>query len=169
MIKAFKLLDGYLDDVAEILVGGGAAMILAHNIPLSTLDIDGLLVGSKITPAELDPLVKKVGKNLGIQPQWFNSYFDTYTFTIPPDYKERVKSIFKGKNLTVNALGLEDLLIMKCFAGREKDIGHAKGLIKKGANLDYVEAHMESLVDKGLPDSTEALDFLDDIKEQLGM
>ena len=125
------------------------------------------MIGSKITPAELDPLVKKVGKDLEIQPHWFNSYFDSYTFTIPPDYKDRIKSIFKGKKLTVNALGLEDLLIMKCFAGREKDVGHAKGLIKKGANLNLVERHMESLVDKGLPGATEALDFLDDMKDQV--
>lgn len=169
MIKAFEKLDAHLKKPAEILVGGGAAMMLAYNIPLSTMDIDGLLVGSQITPAELDPLIKKVGKEVGIHSHWFNSYIDTYTYTIPSDYKNRTKTIFKGKNLKIHALGLEELLIMKCFAGREKDIGHAKALIKKGADLDMVDHHMQQLSDKGLPGSTEALDFLDDIKDQLGM
>lgn len=169
MMRAFERLDKYLKQPAEILVGGGAAMILAHNVPLSTMDIDGLLVGSKITPAELDPLVKKVAQDLNIHAHWFNSYFDTYTFTIPSDYKQRTKKIYNGTNLKVYALGLEELLIMKCFAGREKDIGHAKAIVKKGANLTFVDDYMQSLADKGLPGTTEALDFLDDIKDQLGV
>lgn len=169
MIKALKRLDYYLTEKAEILIGGGASMMLAHDIPLSTMDIDGLLVGSKITHADIDPLIKKVAKDLNINPHWFNSYFDTYTYTIPCDYKERIKEVFKGKKLVVNALGLEDLLIMKCFAGREKDIGHAKGIMKKGADLLFVEKHMEMLADKGLPGAVDALDFFDDIKDQLGM
>jgi len=144
-------------------------MVLAYDIPISTMDIDGLLIKSEVTLAELDPLVKKVSKDLGLDPQWFNSYFDTYTFTIPSDYESRLKCIYKGDNLEVYALGLEDLLIMKCFAGREKDIGHAKGLMKKKIDLELVERHLEALSQKELPGSQEALDFFDDLKDQLGI
>lgn len=169
MLKAFERLDQYLTEPSEILIGGGAAMLLAYDVPLSTMDIDGLLVQGKITPAELDPLIKKVGKDIGINPHWFNSYFDSYTFTVPADYKKRLKLLYEGKNLKVSALGLEDLLIMKCFAGREKDIGHAKAIIKKGVNLEFVDEHIQSLAEKGLPGAAKALDFLDDIKDQLGV
>lgn len=169
MTNAFRSLDAKLKVSAQILIGGGAAMIFAHNVNLSTMDIDGLLINTPLTASELDPLVKKVAKELKINPHWFNSYFNTFTYTIPPDYKERLISIYKGKNLEVLALGLEDLLIMKCFSGREKDIGHAKALIKRGANLKFVEDHIERLKSKGVPNGGKALDFFDDIREQEGV
>lgn len=168
MLRAFKALDSRLKRPAEILIGGGAAMLLAHNVPLSTMDIDGLLNHTEVTPAELDPLVKKVAHELKINPHWFNSYFGTFTFVIPRDYEKRLVPVYKGRNLKVMAFGLEDLLIMKCFSGREKDIGHAKALIKSGADLAYVDGHIQALADKGVPKASEALDFLDDIRDQLG-
>lgn len=168
MISAFKALDKELSNPVQILVGGGAAMLLAHNVPLSTMDIDGLLVKTEVTPAELDVLVKKVAAKLKINPHWFNSYFSTFTYTIPPDYQERLIKIYEGKNLKVFAFGLEDLLIMKCFSGREKDIGHARALAKRGADLDIAETHIQKLLDKGLPGAEKAMEFLDEVKEQIG-
>ena len=168
MLKAFGALDERLKKPAEILIGGGAAMILAHQIPLSTMDVDGLLVNSEVTPADIDPLVKKVAQELKINPHWFNSYFNTFTYTIPADYETRLISVYKGKNLKVSAFGVEDLLIMKCFAGREKDIGHARALAAKCSNLNFVDDHIHGLSGKGVPGAKEALDFLDDIRDQIG-
>lgn len=168
MIKAFEALDKELVKKAEILIGGGAAMLLAHNISLTTMDIDGLLMKSVITPAELDPLVKKVGHDLKIGAHWFNDYINTFTYTVPKDFRSRLVTVFTGNNLTVVALGKEDLLIMKCFSGREKDIGHARALVKNGADTKLVEAHIEQLKKKGLPRAKEALEFLKDIRESLG-
>jgi len=168
MLGAFKALDEKLKVPAKIIIGGGAAMILAHDIPLSTMDIDGLLVSSAIEPAELDPLVKKVAQELKINPHWFNSYFGTFTYTIPADYEKRLIDVFGGKNLKVSAFGIEDLLIMKCFSGREKDIGHARALALKCKNLKFVDDHIQGLADKGLPGSKEALDFFDDVRDRIG-
>lgn len=53
--------------------------------------------------------------------------------------------------MRVFALGKTDLLIMKCFAGREEDLLHAKLLIKKGADLSKAESHIESLIKKRIP------------------
>ena len=169
MLRAFGSLDKRLKTPVEILIGGGAAMLLAHKVPLSTMDIDGLLVHCEVSPAELDPLIKKVAQELKINPHWFNSYFGTFTFVIPKDYEKRLIPVYKGMNLKVMAFGLEDLLIMKCFSGREKDIGHVKALIKGGADLNLVEGHVQTLADKGVPKASEALDFLDDIRDQLGV
>lgn len=132
MIRALEALDRELNGKSEILIGGGAAMLLAHHVPLTTMDIDGVLLKSALTPAELDPLVKKVGHDLRISAHWFNDYINTFTYTIPKDFRSRLVAVYKGKKLTVVALGKEELLIMKCFSGREKDIGHARALIKRG-------------------------------------
>ncbi len=168
MIQAFEALDKELTKKAEILIGGGAAMLLAHDIPLSTMDIDGVLMKSVVTPAELDPLVKKVGSDLKIGAHWFNDYINSFTYTVPKDFRSRLVTVFTGKNLTVVALGKEDLLIMKCFSGREKDISHARTLVKKGTDTKIVKAHIEQLGKKGLHRAKEALKFLEDVCESVG-
>lgn len=169
MLKAIKALDRHLTQPVQLLIGGGAAMLLAYDVPISTMDIDGLIINSEMTPAELEPFIKKVASELKINPHWYSSYFSTFTYTIPSDYKDRLKTIYSGKNLRVFALGMEDLLIMKCFAGREKDIGHARAMIRKGANLDIVEGHIEKLAEKGIPGADKALEFLDELREQAGI
>lgn len=168
MFRAFRVLDGKLKVDVQIVVGGGAAMLLAHGIPLTTMDVDGLPVHTQMTLAELDSLVKNVARELKISPHWFNSYFSTFTYTIPPDYEKRLKEIYRGKRLKVSAFGVDDLLIMKSFSGREKDVGHTRALIQKGANLNFVDGYIQKLKDKGVPGAGEALDFLDEIRDQVG-
>lgn len=168
MQKAFEALDAKLTERVTMLVGGGAAMLLAHHIPLTTMDVDGLPLQSKLTAAELDKLIKEVAEELNISTQWYNDYFNTFTHTLPADFRDRLTTVFEGMHLKVSALGLEDLLIMKCFAGREKDIGHARVLIEKGANLDIVEERIDELIEKGLPDASKAADFLADIINRMG-
>lgn len=163
MIEAFTALDGHLTTPLTILIGGGAAMLLAHEVPLSTNDIDGLPIDSQITPAELDPLIKAVARDLSISAHWYNDYFNTFTYALPKDFRSRLKEVFRGKNLTVKALGKEDLLIMKCFAGREKDIGHARALLKRGADKEFVANHLEKLAEKNLPGTDRAMAFLEDL------
>ncbi|MBI4125878.1 MAG: hypothetical protein HY465_00135 [Deltaproteobacteria bacterium] len=166
MEQALAALDASLPKPVTLLIGGGAALLLAHKIRLETLDIDAVPLTSALTPAELDPLVKAVARELKISPHWLNDYFNTFTYTLPKDFRERLVPVFRGKNLTALALGREDLLIMKCFAGREKDIGHARVLIRRGANTDMVRTHLQTFIDKGLPGADHAVRFLEDLLDE---
>jgi hypothetical protein len=67
----------------------------------------------------------------------------------------------------VQALSKEDLLIMKCFAGRLKDQPHVKALIQAGANKKFAEDHIETLKAKGISGAQKALDFLDEVLDTL--
>lgn len=163
MMDAFRALDGRLRAPLTLLIGGGAAMLLAHGVPLATNDVDGLPLDSKISPAELDPLIKSVAKELSLSAHWYNDYFNSFTYALPTDFRSRLVEVYRGKNLTVCALGKEDLLVMKCFAGREKDIGHARALIRKGIDSDVVEGHLEKLAEKNLPGADRALEFFEDL------
>lgn len=167
MTEALASLDRLLPKSLTLLIGGGAAMLLAHGISLSTMDIDGLPLISEMTPAELDPFIKKVASELKLNPHWYNDYFNTFTYTLPKNFRDRLVPVYKGKKLTALALGREDLLIMKCFSGREKDIGHARVLIKRGADTQMVERHLQSLAEKGLPGADSAISFLEDIIDQI--
>jgi len=167
MQECFNALDEYLKSSVTLIVGGGTAMILAHGFPLATADVDGVAKGISVT--ELDVLVKKIAIEKNISPDWLNSYFSTFAHVLPEDYGDRLVEVFREKKLTVKALSKEEMLIMKCFAHRQKDVAHAKALIKKGANLTFVEKHIERLLKEGTPGAQEALDFLDDCRDQLGV
>ncbi|OFZ81473.1 MAG: hypothetical protein A2583_08150 [Bdellovibrionales bacterium RIFOXYD1_FULL_53_11] len=165
MLAALKALDETLDQSVSLVIGGGAAMVLAHGYQLGTFDIDAVPKGIDI--ATLDPYVKKIATRLGLAPDWLNPYYSTFSHTLPPDYSDRLVEVFKGTHLTALALGLDEMLIMKCFAHRQKDVNHAKALIKKGASIKNVEARIEQLRDKNIPLAAKALDFLDDVMEQM--
>ncbi len=163
MNRAFEAVDARLDSRLTLLVGGGAAMLLAHGVPLSTHDVDGLPIETELSPSAIERIIRDVAEELGISPHWYNDYFNSFTFVLPSDFRDRLIDVFNGKFLTVRALGAEDLLIMKCMAGREKDIGHARALIRRGANWQMVEEHLDSLADKGLPGVKDAIEFLEDL------
>jgi hypothetical protein len=165
MLKALSHLAFELETPVQLIIGGGGAMMLAYHFSLATTDIDGIPKGIELH--ELDVLVKKVASELHISSDWLNPYFSTFTHVLPSDYGQRLVNVFSERNLEVLAISKDDLLIMKCFAGRQKDVSHSKALIKAGARTGFAENHLEKLRDKNIPGAKEALDFLDDVQEQL--
>jgi hypothetical protein len=163
MLKALELFERKLDQPLKMLMGGGGAMVLAHDFPLGTYDIDAVPIDFDF--ADLDVAIKAVAKELNIAPDWLNPYFSTFVHTLPADYKARVIRVYDGEKLKVDALGLEDMLVLKIFAGRQKDVPHVRQLIKKGVNLKLVEDHLAMLKKKRIPNVDKALDFLDDVSE----
>lgn len=166
MIQALKALDQLLNVSIELTIGGGGAMVLAHRFPLSTTDIDAVPRGIEL--GELDPLVKQVAEQLSLPKDWLNPYFSTFGHVLPADYSERLILVFQGENIRAQALGKEDLLVMKCFAGRQKDVPHARALVKNKADSDFVEKHIRSLIQKRIPGAEKALEFLHEIEDWLG-
>jgi hypothetical protein len=165
MQKALQALDHYLPHAVELVAGGGGAMVMAYAFPIATSDIDAIPKGMDFD--EINKLVKQVAEDLQLPTDWLNPYYYSFAHVLPSSYGERLINVYQGKFLKVLALGKEDLLIMKCFAHRTKDIGHTKALLKAGANIDFVENHIQSLLKKRIKGSQEALDFLFDICDQM--
>lgn len=166
MKESFAKLDEKLNQhslAATLIMGGGGAMIFAHGFPLATTDVDAIPKGIELS--ELDILAKEVAMELSLPSDWLNSYFSTFSYVVLPDYEAHLIEVFRGKKLSVKCLSKEDMLIMKCFAHRPKDIAHAKALIKQGANLKKVEKHIEFLKSKKIGEASKALDFLDEMLE----
>jgi hypothetical protein len=147
-----------------MIMGGGGAMILAHGFPKGTLDIDAIPRG--MSSEVLTPFVHEIAGQLQLPPDWLNPYFATFSHVLSADYGERLVRVFESSNLIVDALGKEEMLIMKCFAGRTKDIPHARALIKAHADLNLVEARLEALLKKKIPGSDRAIDFLQEILDE---
>jgi len=160
---AFKALDARLPGPMTLVVGGGTAMMLAYGIPVRTTGVDACPVSGWLD--DLAPLVREVGRDTGLAPDWLDPHFETFAHVLPADHGSRLLEVFAGDRLRVMALGLEDLLIMKCFAGRERDVGHARALLRYEPDLATVERRIDELVERRMPGALDAADFLDDLRE----
>jgi len=160
-LQAFEALDAELVAPVSLVVGGGTAMMLAHGLPVRTTDVDAYPRKGSLEP--LLPAVRKVGKTLGLSPDWLNPHYETFAHVLPVDYGSRLVPVYGGKHLEVSALGAEDLLVMKCFAGREKDVSHARALLRRRPDLAVVERRLQELAERGVKGAQDALDFFDDL------
>jgi hypothetical protein len=161
MREGLAKLDEKLSSPVSLVVGGGGAMLLAYDFPLATSDIDAIPRGLSVE--ELQPKIEAVARELGFPLDWLNPWFSSFTHVLPRDFEVRLVTVFSGKNLRADALGREDLLLMKCFAHRQKDITHARALVKGGANVDVVYERIEELLKKKIPSAQAAREFLDEI------
>ncbi len=161
MRTALSSLDQLLKTEVSLIIGGGGAMLLAHGFPLATTDIDAVPKG--ISFEDLKPLVEQIAREQGLPVDWLNPWFSGFTHVLPADFRARTIQVLKGKRLLAEALGREDLLLMKCFAHREKDVAHSRALLKAGTDVLFVQSAIEKLAAKKIPGTVAALDFLDRI------
>ena len=166
MLAALQALSEHLQTPTKLLMGGGGCMVLAYGFPMATNDIDAVIYKSETTLQDIAPFVLKIASEQNLPKDWLNPYFETFLFSLPKDYESRLVNILHKNQLQVNGLGAEDLLILKCFAGRDKDIPHARALLKRQLNLDLVYQHIYSLIEKNIPNAKKALDFLDDLTDE---
>lgn len=165
-LKALNLLDEAIGKkklpLVKLITGGGASMLLAHGFPGKTNDVDAVPTTGNFE--DIKTLSEEVAKVLNISHDWLNPHFQAYTIYLPADSKNRMERIYSGQNLIVDALGAEDVLIMKLMAGRSKDRAHIKHLLKKKLNIKIVENRLQELKDKNLCAklAEQALDLLDE-------
>lgn len=164
--EALKALDRLLPEALHLIIGGGAAMMLAYKHPVATQDVDAFAAkGSSLST--LDAQLKKVAKQLNIEPDWLNTHFVTFSHVLPQDYGTRLRTVFQGKRLFASVLGPEDLLVMKCFAARDKDRPHALRLLREADDLAIVDRQLALLADKRIPGAEQAADYFDDLRDEL--
>lgn len=165
---ALARLDTMLESDVRLVIGGGAAMILAYGHPLATQDVDAFTARGGLRMADLDRFAKRVAEEMNLEPDWLNPYFETFTGVLPDDYATRLRRVFEGQHLVVDALGPEDLLIMKCFAARDKDWPHARKLLALADDLGLVDRHLSDLVERRYPRAELAADYFDDLRDEEG-
>jgi Nucleotidyltransferase of unknown function (DUF6036) len=169
MLRALTLLDERTTAAARLVIGGGAAMTLAYRHPIATQDVDAFAAKGGLRMADLDAMAREVADELQIEPDWLNAHFETFTAVLPRDYATRLRPVFQGEHLQVDALGPEDLLVMKCFAGRDKDRPHARKLLKLAADLSIVDRQLEYLTERRYPGAEGAADYFDDLRDEAGL
>ena len=167
-LKALKSLDKKLSNAGSsmitLAVGGGGAMILQFGYSGSTVDIDAVPIGTEFD--SLKKYLDEVAKELEITPDWLNPYYQAFTVYLPQSATSRMNTLYFGESLTVKTLGAEDILIMKLMAGRSKDMGHIRHLLKMKVDLSIVETRLDELISLYPKFANKALDLLDDLLEE---
>lgn len=97
---------------AEIIVVGGAALVLLFNARETTKDVDAYFVRPE--SSRIRAAAASVASELGLPPDWLNDGAKGYLVGISAG-----SAIFTSPNLTVRAAALPQLLAMKLAAWRD--------------------------------------------------
>ena len=146
----------------HLLVGGAGALVGAYGYFDSTNDVDAISIKGDLEQIKKEIL--DISREFRLPQDWINPHFSSFTIYLPSDYRIRCQQIFSGDALKAEALGPEDLIIMKLMAGRRKDRSHIQFLLSKGGvDLSVVEERLIEL-EKLYPDlSKRALKLFDEI------
>jgi hypothetical protein len=101
-------------------------MILMGYVYRDTADGDAIETTPKLST--LQRYLDEVADELGVRPDWLNDAVRAYRDLLPPDFPGRLQRIGVFGNLTVDAIGRQDLILMKIAAGRARDIDDLKAL-----------------------------------------
>ena len=100
----------------EAILIGGAVLNILDISSRKTKDVDCL-------DPDLDPEIKLASEefaeereDLGLDPNWLNNGPRTLKTDLPPGWRNRIRSLFKGNSLTLYTLGREDFLKSKLYA-----------------------------------------------------
>lgn len=121
LIEVLRKLDERLSLSVDIILVGGAAMILYFGASRATRDIDVLVLRGDLT--ELREAVNMVARECKLPEDWLSDAAKGFADILPPDlYHRLVPLAFPFRYLRLYALGRPEQVAMKIVALREQDL-----------------------------------------------
>jgi len=140
LIFALKELDRYVENSIEIVIIGGAAMVLYYGSTRATSDIDTLVSQGRFQEIRMG--IMKVSEKLDLPENWLNESAKGFVDILPPDFVDYLISIpLETKYLKLYVLGLAEQTAMKIVALRERDLADLELLIPQ-----LTDFHKERLI-----------------------
>lgn len=140
---------------AEVIIAGGAAVIMNYNFRDSTTDIDSIISAA----SSMREIINRIGDENGLQTGWLNDDFRNTS-----SYSEKLAECSRFYKrfcncLNVRTVSAEYLIAMKARADRtyKHDLSDIVGIIKehqemkKDMNLPLVEDAYKKLYGEGMP------------------
>ena len=144
LARAFRNLDDLLETRQEVILLGGAAMILGYGLERATQDVDGFFPSAGAT--ELRDKIRQVASEMGLPDDWFNDTAKGYMALLPRDFTERLFPIDLGlKKLKLLALGRPEMVVLKIIALRQRDEEDLEWLKIKKGDVSVIIEHLERL------------------------
>lgn len=146
----------------EIIVVGGASVLINYDFRKSTTDIDGFLSNSY----SMKDAIRRVADNNGISAEWLNSDFvNTKSYSTKLLLYSKPYKTF-NQVLSVRTIKDEYLIAMKLMSGRlyKNDFSDIRGILNANPQIqrnDIVSAIKDLYKDKDI--ATESWDFFEKI------
>lgn len=144
----------------SIVLGGSAALILSNDLPRPT--DDGDVVASEPGLGELQALIREIAASEGLPPGWLNGSIQSYTHVLPADYTSRLVSLPSFSRLRVRLLSRRDVILMKVYGMRPRDVDDLRAIRPTLDELAFVRAQLSRIGAKEADKAREMSEFLDD-------
>lgn len=119
--QILRELDSHLASSCDVVLIGGAAMILHFGATRATRDVDVLFIRGDFS--ELRRAIKAVAREYDVPDDWMNDSAKGFVDVLAPDFSERLVPLeINFKQLHLFALGVADQAAMKIVALREQDL-----------------------------------------------
>ncbi|MFH1575276.1 MAG: DUF6036 family nucleotidyltransferase, partial [Acidobacteriota bacterium] len=141
LLAALDRLGEMLPEKAQIVIAGGAALILGGYIERGTADAD--VVHSTPPLAQLRSAIRQVAEEKGLSSDWLNDGVKAFGDVLPDDFEDRTDRIGTYGNLRVLLLGRMDLILSKFYAGREVDFEDLAEIQPTNEEIEFVLKQME--------------------------
>lgn len=121
LFAILQALDTYLTVSCDVVLVGGAAMILHFGAQRATHDIDALILRGDWNV--LRQAVKAVAAEYGLAEDWLNDAVKGFADILPPDFYQRLTPLpFSCQHLRLYVLGRPEQTALKLVALREQDL-----------------------------------------------
>lgn len=141
--EAFAALGDRLQRPARVTVGGAGALILGGDLNRATTDCDVLRSSPDIGQLQGD--IRAVAARCSLPSGWLNGSAQTYAEILPPDYETRQHSLPAFGRLQVMVIHRQDVLVMKLYAGRPRDLADIASLAPTAAELAFARTQLPRL------------------------
>ena len=121
LVEVLRKLDERLSSSFDVILIGGAGMILHFGARRATRDIDVLVLRGDLT--ELREAVKAIASECDLPEDWLSDAAKGFADILPPDFYHRLVPLaFPFRHLRLYALGRPEQVAMKIVALREQDL-----------------------------------------------
>lgn len=142
-IQALQALGRRVRGHTEIVLGGAGALILTNQ--LDRVTDDGDVLRSHPDIGQLQDDIRAVAQALDLPTGWLNGSMQSYSDIVPPDYASRLTSLPAWGKLQVALLHRKDVIVMKLFAGRPRDITDVIALAPSQDEFDFIRSQLPRL------------------------
>ena len=121
LLLALGNLDARLSTSFDVIIIGGAAMILRFRASRATRDVDVIVLRGNT--AQLRRAVAAVAAEMDLPEDWLNDGAKGFATILSPDFEDRLQPFeYPFEHLHLYALGLPDQVVMKIIAFRAQDL-----------------------------------------------
>lgn len=155
-LYALARLGARVPTTAEIVLAGGAALLLGGYITRGTNDGDVIAASPKLSA--LRTAIAEVAEELDLAEAWLNDGVVAWADALPPDYRTRLHTVGTFGGLTVRRLDRRDLVVLKVLAQREQDREDLRQLAPTPDEIAFIHAELPRIA-RAFPDRAQRMEY----------